>query len=261
MRRLFLLLILALGIRPAVALAQEDEPLQANEQHLSELVQSIVLAAMPRKFENRKHWDKQREVFAGVKVKTDGLKLRISKRKEKVRHGFWRRYEAMLIDPEQTLKIQISDVQALGGGQWTYTVTADLRAKVETRFEHWNLGVKLFNTSTKADASLRMRADCSLQVSIEQDPDEGACVVFSPDVTRVDLALPDLDIRKLGELRGDLAQEVGNGLEEIIEDLVQTQEKNVRKQARKEIAEHKDDLRIPLGDLLSSPWASVWLAQ
>lgn len=231
----------------------------ANERHLSELVESIVHAAVPRTFSSDKHWDKHRKVFAGVKVRTDGPKVRISKRKKRVRHGFWRRYEVRLIDPEQTLKVRISDVEPLGGGRWTYTVTARVRANVVARFEHWNLGVKLLNGSTVADASLRVKADCSLDVSAETG-DDGPVVVFTPDVRKVDLSLPNLDVRKFGELRGDVATDLFDSLENVVEDLLQTQEGRVRKKARKEIAEHADDLRVPLGELLSSRWALLWLS-
>jgi hypothetical protein len=140
-------------------------------------------------------------------------------------------------------------------------VTADVRANVVARFEQWNLGVKLLNGSTEANASLRLRAACSLDVSLQNKADTGAVIVFAPDVKKVDLSLPNLDVKKFGELRGDVATDLFDGLEDVIEDLLQTQEDAVRKRARQQIAKHADDLRIPLGNVLSSPWASLWLPQ
>ena len=253
-----LVLRLSAAILLTVGVARADEPAPENERRLSELVESIVRAAVPRTFEDVRHWNKHEKVFAGVKVKTDGLNVRISKRTKVVRHGFWRRYTVTLIDPERTLKVRISDVQSLGGGLWTFTVTADVRANVLVRFEHWNLGVKLFNTSSEANASLRLRSDCSLKVAVESDDKTGPVVVFTPDVKTVKLSLPNLDVKKFGELRGDVATDLFDGLENVIEDLLETQEGNVRKQARKEIARHQDDLRIPLGRFVTSHWASLW---
>ena len=261
MRRLLLVAMIAVAALANTGPVRAAKDIPENERHLSELIEAIVRAAVPKTFESRKHWDKRKEVFAGVKVRTDGLKVRISKRKEDVRHGFWRRYTVTLIDPHRTLKVRISDVKPLGGGQWTYNVTADVRANVDARFEQWNLGVKLLNGSTEADASLRVRAACSLAVSLEQDDEQGSVVVFSPDVKKVDLSLPNLDVKKFGELRGDTATDLFDGLEDVVEDLLQTQEGAVRKQAREEIAEHADRMRIPLGDVLGSPWASLWLPQ
>lgn len=253
------LLSLTILLALAASTTQAGEPPPAHERHLSELVESIVRASVPRAISNAKHWDKHEEVFAGVKVRGDGLKVRISKRKQRVRHGFWRRYDVTLIDPERTLKVRISDVEPQGGGHWTYTVTAEVRAKVVTRFEQWSLGVKLFNTSSEADATLRLRAGCSLQVGLEQDETAGPMIVFAPEVKRVDLALPNLDVKKVGELRGDLASDLGDGLEEVVEDLLQTQEDSVRKRANKEIARREEDLRIPLGEFLGSHASALWL--
>jgi hypothetical protein len=253
-----LLLSMTLALVLWGASARGGEP-PAHERHLSELVESIVRASVPRTISNVKHWDKHEEVFAGVRVRSSGSRVRISKRKQRVRHGFWRRYDVTLVDPERTLKVRISDVEPQGGGHWTYTVTAEARANVVTRFEHWNLGVKLLNTSSAADATLRLRADCSLQVSLERSPEAGAMIVFAPEVKRVDLALPDLDVKKVGELRGDLASDLGDGLESVIEDLLQTQEGSIRKRANKEIARREDDLRIPLGEFLGSHASALWL--
>src|SRR5690606_18018271 len=256
-----LLLSITLALVLWAASAQGDEPPPAHERHLSELVESIVRASVPRAISNAKHWNKHEEVFAGVKVRGDGLKVRISKRKQRVRHGFWRRYDVTLIDPERTLKVRISDVQPQGGGRWTYTVTAEVRAQVVTRFEQWSLGVKLFNTSSEADATLRLPAGCALHVGLEQDETAGPLIVFAPEVKRVDLALPNLDVKKVGELRGDLASDLGDGLEEVVEDLLQTQQGSVRKRANKEIARREDDLRIPLGEFLGSHAQALWLMQ
>jgi hypothetical protein len=253
-----LLLSMTLACVLSTSTAPADEP-PTHERHLSELVESIVRASVPGTISNDKHWDKHEEVFAGVRVRTSGLRVRISKRKQRVRHGFWRRYDVTLIDPERTLKVRISDIEPLGGGHWTYTVNAEVQANVVTRFEHWNLGAKLLNTSSEADATLRLRADCSLQVRLEQDAEAGSVVVFAPDVTRVDLALPNLDVRKVGELRGEVATDLGDGLEEVVEDLLQTQEDSVRKRANKEIAQRADDLRIPLGEFLGSQASALWL--
>lgn len=228
------------------------------EQHLSQVVESIVRASMPQSFEDRRHWNKHTSVLAGVKVRTDGLKVRISKREEQVRHGIWRRYDVTLIHPERTLQVRLHDVTPQGGGRWTFTVTADARVRVGARFEQWNLGIKLFNTSAEADASLRLRAACSLKVTVEKLAD-GPVLVLEPEVHRVWLALPNLDVRKFGELRGDAATDLFDGLEEIAEDLLQTQEDRVLRQTQRELARRADQLRIPLGELLASPWASLWL--
>lgn len=226
----------------------------ADDTALSRIVESIVRESLPQTFENDKHWDKREEVFSGFKVRSDGLNVRISKREKSVRHGFWRKYAVSLIDPERTFRLRINNVQPVGQGRFTFEVVADVRARVTARFEHWNYDVKLLNGSTQADASLRLRADCSLKWQIENNTDQGPTVVLDPDVVNVDLELNDLDVRKFGKLTASLAQVLGDGLTDAIEELLQTQEKSIRKQAWKEIDKHRDDLRLSLEQF--APWLS-----
>ncbi len=167
---------------------------------LSLLIESIVRSSLPETFEDDRHWNKHQEVFSGFKVRSRGLDVRISKREKSVRHGFWRKVTVTLLDPAQTFRLQINNVQPVGDGRYTFEVVADVRAQVVARFEHWNLDVKLLNGSTKADASLRLRADCSLQWELTSDNELGPVVILKPDVVNVDLELQDLDLRRLGQL-------------------------------------------------------------
>jgi hypothetical protein len=256
-----LLLITSLGILLRGTNVAPADEMPAHEQHLSELVQAVVLAAVPKDFEDDRHWDRRRDVFAGVRVRSRGLKLRISKRTESVRHGLWRRHTITLVDPERTLKIRISDFEPQGSGSWTFTVTADVKVNVDARFEHWNLGVKLLNGSVNADTVLRMMAACALSIDVENDPEMGQIVVFAPEVKTVDLYLRNLDVHKFGQLRGDAATDVFDGMEDVVEDLLQTQEDSIRGRARNEISRRKEEMRMPLASLLTSPWGMLWLAQ
>ncbi len=250
------LVLLAAGNSPVVADEPEDRP-----PTLARLVEDIVRASLPQTFEDSRHWDKHEEIFSGFKVRNDGLNVRISKREKSVKHGFWRKYTVTLLNPDETFHLAVRHWQPIGEGRYTFEVMAEVRVRVLARFEHWNLGVKLLNGSTEADASLRLRADCSLQWELARVEDQGPVIVLKPDVVNIDLELGDLDVRKVGELRGSAAAELGNGLQDPIEDLLQTQEKSVRKQAWKEIERHRDDLRLPLASLFDSPWAALLWAR
>lgn len=223
----------------------------ATDERLSRLVETIVREAIPRTFEETDDWAKRKKVFSGLDVETRGLGLRISKRERAVRHGFWRRYVITLIDPQEKLQLRIENVRSPEPGTIRADLFVRLRANVDVRFEHWNLGVKLLNAHSNADATLEVRADLSVKTSFEVDKMRGLPVfVAQPTVHRVDLSLPDLDVNRFGELRGSVAEELGNGLEDILEDLLQSQEKSIRKMLQKSLDKHADDLRIPLADLL-----------
>ncbi len=241
---------------PDAPAATESEP--SSEASLSQLVETIVRGSIPKTFEDTRQWGKRRKVVNGLDIETKGLRLRISKRERAMRHGLWRRYRVTLLDPHETLRLRIENLRSPAAGQFRWDLYGSARANVDARFEHWNLGVKLLNGSADADATLEVHADCSVTISVETGADDKAPVlVLRPTVHKVGLRLPDLDVNHLGTVRGRVARELGNGFEEIIEDLLQTQEASIRKKAQKSIDKHADDFRIPLADVLSSKWSAL----
>ncbi len=229
------------------------------DERLSQLVETIVREAIPRQFENTKHWGKRKKVVNGLDFETKRGLPRISKRERAVRHGFWRRYLVTLLNPKETLHLRIDNLRSPVAGEFRWDLYVSTRANVEARFEHWNLGVKLLNGSTDADATLNVHADCSLKISLETDAESSIpVVVLRPTVHAIDLRLPDLDVNKFGKAQGPVVREIGAGLEDIIEELLQSQEKSIRKQAQKSIDKHADDLRIPLTEFFASRWSGLW---
>lgn len=257
-----------------IACAEEDNSAEASpalvnevtstaeltaDDRLSHLVETIVREAIPRQFENDKHWNKRTKVVNGLDIETKRGLPRISKRERAVRHGFWRRYQVTLINPQETLHLRIDNLRSPSAGEFRWDLFVSMRANVEARFEHWNLGVKLLNGSTNADATLNVHADCSLKISLEADAESSLpVVVLRPTVHTIHLTLPDIDVHKFGKVEGPVVREIGSGLEDIIEELLQSQEKSVLKQAQKSIDKHEDDLRIPLPEFLTSRWSALW---
>ena len=229
------------------------------DERLSNLVETIVREAIPHEFEDDKHWGKRKTVVNGLDIETKRGLPRISKRERAVRHGFWRRYVVTLLDPQETLHLRIDNLRSPANGEFRWDLHVGTRANVEARFEHWNLGVKLLNGSMDADATLHVHAACSLKITLETDEETSSpVIVLSPTVHAIDLAMPDLDVNKFGKAQGPVVREIGSGLEDVIEELLQTQEKSIRKKAQKSIDKHADDLRIPIGEFFTSRWSGLW---
>ncbi len=260
-------LLLSLFVTGAAAVAAAAPTVDASaatasdssaKTDLSQLVETIVREAIPKTFEDTRHWGKRRKVANGLDIETKGLRLRISKRERAMRHGLWRRFRVTLLNPHETLQLRIENLRSPAAGQFRWDLYVRARVNVDARFEHWNLGVKLLNGSADADATLEVHADCSVKIHVETDGDDKApVVVLRPTVHKIGLRLPDLDVNHFGTVRGRVAREVGSGFEDVIEDLLQTQEKPIRNKAQKSIDKHADDFRIPLADVLSSPWAAL----
>ncbi|MBX3436270.1 MAG: hypothetical protein KF861_02185 [Planctomycetaceae bacterium] len=240
----------------STAVTSTDD-MSPSDARLTQLLQSIVRESLPTQFEDSRHWGTRKNVVNGLDVEQRGIGLRISKRERAVRHGLWRKYTVTLADPGESLHLRMENLRSPAAGQFRWDLFVRLRANVDVRFEYWNLGVKGINAHANADVTLEMHADCALQLQLDRS-DDGAVLVLSPTIHKVGLRLPDLDVHQFGALHGPAAEEIGKGLTDVVEKLLQAQEKSVRKRAQQSIDQHAADLRIPLADLFSSKWSGLW---
>lgn len=221
----------------------------------SEIMTAIARAALPDRHEDRSDWGKTKSIFAGMEVESRGDRIlpRISKREVDVRHGVWRKHRIELIHPAQTFQIKIRNVRPAGPGVTDFAVVVVLHARVVANLEHWVRGVKGFNMELVCNVRVSLHAACSLACRSEYRP--GSVVpdlVLDPHVKEIKLRLNDLHVEKLGELRGDLAEELGNGSRRFVEDLLQTREDDLIGRARREIEKHRGDLRVSAENLFGN---------
>ena len=216
----------------------------------TETLRAVLLTAIPDKYEDRKHWGKTTKVFDGFKVRQHGIDVQVSKRTKLVNHGSWYRYQIQLLDPQRNLQLVINHFESRGPGRFSFELHVTAKMRCVARFEQWVLGVKGLNFPVVSDAVVQMHAQCELAMRTERHeksflPD----VILAPSLQRVRLNLRDIDTHRVGEIRGDLAEELGNGSRRFIEDLLQKQEPKVVKKANTAIVKKREALRIPASKL------------
>ena len=222
-----------------------DGPPLENAPTWSEALRAIVLTAIPNKYEDLRHWNKTTEVFDGVNIRQRGFDLRLKERKKRVNHGAWHRYKIELIDPANRLKLVIDQIRPIGMGQFRFDIrlTSSLRCRAD--FEQWLLGVKGLNTTVMSDANVQIVAHC--QLAIHTAPNRKSVIpdlVLDPKVNGIDLSLTHLDVKRIGEIRGDLAEGIGDASRRTIENLLKSQEARVLKKANEAIDKKRSSLRI-----------------
>ena len=215
-----------------------------------EALRAVLLTAIPDKYEDRKHWGKTTKVFDGFKVKQHGFDVQVSKRTKLVNHGSWSMYQVQLLDPQRNLQLAIDHFESRGPGRFSFELHVTAKMRCVARFEQWVLGVKGLNFPVISDAVIQMDAQCELAVSTERReksflPD----VILAPTLRRVTLTLRDIDTHQVGEFRGDIAEELGNGSRSFITDLLHQQEPKVVKKANAAIAKKREALLVPASKL------------
>ncbi|WP_145197668.1 hypothetical protein [Thalassoglobus polymorphus] len=230
----FFLLMFAVGASFAEEPAlQSQHPVAPN---LEELVRFVVIESSVEPYFNDKYWNKTSGRFDGFRIRG----LRISKRKKEVRHGFCRKYSASLVNPEKHFQFEIKETTLPNFDGQAYLIETKLRARCEGTFAHYVYGVKGINGTTIADADVRVRLVVTLKPTAQFSiTDPIPKFSLNAEVRDVDFKLKDIDVRKVGVLDGKFVEVLGDGFQEVFEQLIQNQEKRVKKKLQKEL----DDLQ------------------
>lgn len=227
-----------------------DGPLLKETPSWSETIRAVLLTAIPHQYEDNSRWGKTNEMFDGFQVRQRGFDIRVSERKRRVNNGAWQRYKVELINPRRNLKLLIGDFKPTGLNRYRFDLLMSSQMRCRGDFEHWMMGVKGFNFTMESDAEVEIRARCQLAVRTEFNgksfiPD----LILEPRVTHVSLRLTDLEVRRIGEIRGDLAEGIGDSTRSFVQNLIRSQEARVLKKANEAIDKKRDQLRLPLSRL------------
>ena len=222
-----------------------DGPLLSESPTWSETIRAVVLTAIPDQYEDLRHWGKTREIFDGLRVQQRGFDIRVSERKRKVNDGARHQYKIELVDPVKTLKLVIDRIEPVAMGRFQFDIRLAAKLRCRADFEHWVLGVKGLNVSTVSEADVELIAHC--EVMIRATPNPPSLVpdmIIEPQVNRVELFLRNLEIQRIGAIRGDLAKGVGDVSRHEIENLLQAQEPRVKRKANEAIEKNRSHLKL-----------------
>lgn len=197
---------------------------------LSELITLIVRECVPETYEDVEHWGMTDRRWDGLNINN----FKTSRRWKEVNNGFWRRFSATLINPEETLLLEVQQLESTVAGETPFFIKATILARCEGTFAQWTYGVKGLNGTVVADATVELNLKISLvttqQVSWQQLL---PILALRPRVDDVKLRLRGFDVRKVGILGGTAADVLGNGTRSAVESLLGKQEKGIQRKLQK----------------------------
>lgn len=229
-------------------------PPPASDQ-LLRLIASLVRENIPEHYENNKDWDLRKKVYAGVKLRRDGWRIKTKRRWKSAKHGRWRRFRVDLIDPDKRLEVRLSNFRWVAENRFhvRLMILADL--ELFARQARWNYDVQLYSLHVDAHARVQMEVDAT--VGFHLDPSEvPPALVVAPVVERAELDLRRFEVDRISHIRGDVAKELGNAAEGLIRrEIVDRRSAKLADRMNRQIERHRDDLRISIAD-----WLTEWLA-
>jgi hypothetical protein len=202
-------------VAPApVAAAQ---PAAASPDKIAAAVAEIIADAIPREFERKKDWGRQKEVTTGVRSSGNFFKFDVHRTKTAVNHGVWKHYRATLVDPEQNLQVRIDNLRSVAPGRIAFTlfVTAKLHgwghAKVYDR------GIHLIALEAETDAKVSLWLDC--EIALETAPASFLTgIAVRPQITAARMKLDEFRLTRVSDVSGPVVRELGDGIKHLIED-------------------------------------------
>ncbi|MGL4464992.1 MAG: hypothetical protein ACRC1K_22800, partial [Planctomycetia bacterium] len=215
------------------------------------IAKRILLVAAPTSVEDDDGWGDVVHIFDGFKTERVDGKTRIRKREKAVNHGLWKRWRLWMEDPARDLTLEILNYKTDGAGRSDFDLRA--RAKVRGRAEmiQYSNGIHLMRMSVEADAVAQLDLKCRMKIE-QSGWGPFWTLAVSPTVTRSNLQLLDLSVRRVGRIEGPLVQELGDGFRELFEKKLKKKESDLTKRIQKTLAEQGENgtIKLSLSEML-----------
>ena len=243
--------------RPATS-PTTQQPLEIDLAKARDAVQWLATMAIdkaPRTFHGDKDWGKSRKVWAGVKIRRDGFRLKTNRRYRELEQGRWVRYEVALpaVNADSPAAITIHSVEpvtdeATGEERWKIVSSVVAPMTFTAQVQRWNLGVKLFSVTVTGHMQVRLRS--AMTVGLYPDYSEvPPALQIDPKVEEAHLFLDRFEVDRVSRVGGDVAEGWGEVVQEVlVERLFRKQNENIVAKLNQSIDKERDELRFSLAE-------------
>lgn len=214
-------------------------------------LQQMIRENLPENYEDNRKWDLQKEVWDGVDFSRDGVKVKTKRKHKLVNHGTWTRYRLELVEPDKNLKIQFHKLEVAEDHKIHFDVSVEMLLDVFGRLSQWVRDVQMVSISANADAVCRLNIQGT--VAFQLNP-----LRFPPDVRiqpHVDVANVEIShfkVRRISQLSGPLAEQLGNGSRRALENKLEDSNAKLPEKMNKQLAKHADRMQFSTQEWLQS---------
>ncbi|HEY1786141.1 MAG TPA: hypothetical protein VGG30_11350 [Pirellulales bacterium] len=217
-----------------------------------DLVRQEILEGLKSEYQSQHHWGQQTE-SKRVKLRGKWFDPRLEKTTKEVNDGLWQRFVTTVVEPDRNLQTRVEQIRTTADGV-AFSLAVQARVSGRGQFERWHKGVRLFDVSSDADATVNAHVEC--QVAIRREPGRLVDdVVLDPRVTAIQLELVDLDLKRIGKLGHDVSRELGDALRPTIANELVRREPQIIERANVSLHRHPERLRFSLDRFLASGWS------
>jgi hypothetical protein len=227
----------------------------SGSQSLSNIVNVMLQATLPREYDGEKNWGRTKEVTVGVRLRREGLRLETKRRRKAVNDGLWTKYQVRVPDGRK-LDLDVADVRHINRGEFAFVLVATAPLVGHADVMHWNRGIRLLSVGVDCEATVRLRLEGTVGLNVDGGIVTPA-VAVEPRIITAKLELVDFRLTRLGEVDRHIAHEIGEALEGPLRDRLAKEEAKVVQRLNRSIAKHRDDLRVSGDEFLKEQWERI----
>ncbi len=245
-------LVVFAGMLKAYAVpADRTPPGAATPDVVSQIAAHIIAAEIPREYERKKDWGRTKKITTGLRSYGNFFKFDIHRQKTDVKHGVWKQYRLTLVEPDKNLDVQIENLRTLESGR--VALTLNIAAKVHgwARTVVYDHGIHIIGLEAEGDTGIRLSLDANVGIHPVTSKSYLPGYAIDPVVTDARIKFDDFRLKRISNLRGPLAHEIGIVLREAVEDEL-TGPKLTAK-INRSINKHRDRLQLTPEMLLGKP--------
>lgn len=239
---------------PRVLSGQDTAASSANDLASPQMIawlKQLIRDNLPETYEDDRKWNQQKEVWDGVDFSNDGLKIKTKRKHKLVNHGTWTRYRLEMVDPEKYLDVQFHKLELADDGKIHFDVSIEMLLDVFGRMSQWVRDVQIISLSANADAVCKLSVSGTIEFQLNPlrlPPD----VRIKPhvDAARVDISY--FRVRRISQLGGPLAVQLGNGLRRTLEQKLEDSNQRLPEKMNRQLEKHSDRMLFSMQDWLTS---------
>ena len=214
-------------------------------------LKQLICENIPESYVDDKKWNQQKEVWDGLDISRDGLKIETKRKRKLVNHGTWTRYCLRAVDPQRYLDVQFRRLEATPEGKVAFDVSIELLLDVFGRMSQWVRDVQLISLSANADAVCKLSVAGTIEFQLNPlrlPPD----IRIKPHVDTARIDVTYFRVRRISQLGGPLAVELGNGLRRALEDKLEESNAKLPDKMNRQLEKHSDRMLFSTHDWLES---------
>ena len=244
-----------LAAAPGQKSSSPSDQTPPGQSILTGFIEQIIRDQLKAEYVDDDDWGKTRRTTVGYQIKGKPFEWDLKHRKKEVNDGLWEKYKVRLVDPEDHLHVQISQLE-MHEGRIAFALSMTAKLAGDARLERWRKGIKMLNTHVEADGTLEISLAGEVGFKIVADNGLPA-VAIEPVITKIDLKLRKFDLQRISKLDGIAAHELGEGVKDTIQKELNRREPKIVAKLNKSIEKRKDKLRLSPAEFARTGWSKL----